>query len=189
MLGLVGVRAFTGVYLVRAEGVGWGWLYEGIKKGKMEDVRMGMEVRGERNREGEEEEKEKVEMENDDDDEVVVVVVVTVWDERVIATVVLNVDRLQRKGMVRAWTTMLKYRGAGVGRGVLEEAVRVAVREYGCRKVEFGKDHASEFFFFFFTLHFSLSLLSLSLSFIPSFFLPLLFWKGPGGGLKKEEKK
>lgn len=107
MLGLVGVRAFTGVYLVRAEGVGWGWL-EGERKGES-------------------------------------VVVVTVWGEQVIATVVLSVVESERKAWVRAWTTMLRYRGAGVGRGVLEEAVRVAVRGYGCREVEFGEDHASEF--------------------------------------------
>lgn len=127
MVLLVGVRAWTGGYIVRAEGVGWGWLGE----------RRGGEGKGE---EGEGEENN--------------VVVVTVWDEQVIATVVLRV--VQRRAWVRAWTTKLKYRGAGVGRAVLEEAVRVAVGEYGCVRVEFAEDHASEcvlillvFLFFF----------------------------------------
>lgn len=146
MLGLVGVRAFTGVYLVRAEKIGWGWLNEGLKKGEVGTGKRERE-RGEEHGEG-----------GKDELEVEVVVVVTVWDERVIATVVMNVDRSRRKALVRAWTTMLKYRGAGVGRGVLEEAVKVAVRGYGCKEMEFGEDHASE--------SFGISSRSVSVSFI-----------------------
>ena len=152
MAGLVGVRAFTSKYLERAERVGWEWLFEGSEKRE----RAKMEVkRGEEEDKGEEDNEEE-------EKEVKVVVVVTVWDEKVIATVVMNVDRPQRKAVVRAWTTLLKYRGVGIGKGVLEEAVRVAVKKYGCRKVEFAGDHASEFFSSLFScsLFFLLSQLS-----------------------------
>lgn len=145
MLGLVGVRAFTSTYLERAERVGWGWLFEGVDR------------EGEKNNEGEGVGKEEV------------VVIVTIWDERVIATVVMNVDgssRLEhrRKAVVRAWTTLLKYRGVGIGKGVLEEAVKIAVRRYGCREVVFGEEHASEFFSVFFSFLDFLSRLCCSLS-------------------------
>ena len=52
------------------------------------------------------------------------------------------------RGVVRAWTVRLKYRGKGVGEGLLEEAVRVCM-ERGAEGVEFADDHASELAPFF----------------------------------------
>jgi GNAT superfamily N-acetyltransferase len=77
------------------------------------------------------------------------VVVVSVWGDQVIAAVVMRVVKSERRGWIRAWTTKLKYRAHGVGKAVLEEAVRVAVGGLGCTKVEFDEGHASEWFFIF----------------------------------------
>ncbi|KAL8930987.1 MAG: hypothetical protein Q9208_000088 [Pyrenodesmia sp. 3 TL-2023] len=60
------------------------------------------------------------------------VVVVTKWGEdEIIGALVMRVLRKEKKAVVRAWTVKGRYRGHGVGRGLLEEGVRVA-REKGC---------------------------------------------------------
>lgn len=75
------------------------------------------------------------------------VVVVSKWgEEEIIGAVVMRLLRKEKKAVIRAWTVKLKYRGKGVGRGLLEEGVRVACAERGCTKVEFERGHASEFF-------------------------------------------
>ncbi|KAL5433693.1 hypothetical protein PMIN05_008172 [Paraphaeosphaeria minitans] len=85
--------------------------------------------------------------------------IVVRWGEEVIGALVLGwADEAAKKkqgrrkrgqAVVRAWTVRLKYRGKGVGVGLLEEAVKVA-GERGADGIVFGRDHASEFFFFFF---------------------------------------
>ncbi|KAL8761973.1 MAG: hypothetical protein Q9184_001959 [Pyrenodesmia sp. 2 TL-2023] len=74
------------------------------------------------------------------------VVVVTKWGEdEIIGALVMRVLRKEQKAVVRAWTVKGRYRGHGVGRGLLEEGVRVA-REKGCvgGGVEFdGAAHAN----------------------------------------------
>lgn len=64
--------------------------------------------------------------------------VVVKWGEDIIGALVLgwaddevrkkNARRRRGKAVVRAWTVKLKYRGKGVGEGLLEEAVKVAER-------------------------------------------------------------
>lgn len=80
--------------------------------------------------------------------------VVVRWGEDVIGALVLgwadgeaarkkSARRRRGKAVVRAWTVRLKYRGKGVGEGLLEEAVRVA-GERGADGVVFDAEHASE---------------------------------------------
>ncbi|KAL8905728.1 MAG: hypothetical protein Q9207_002442, partial [Kuettlingeria erythrocarpa] len=58
--------------------------------------------------------------------------VVTKWGEdEIIGALVMRVLRKEKRALIRAWTVKGRYRGHGVGRGLLEEAVRVA-REMGC---------------------------------------------------------
>jgi GNAT superfamily N-acetyltransferase len=48
------------------------------------------------------------------------------------------------KGVVRAWTTRLKYRGTGVGTELLEEAVRVTREKLGnSAEIGFAAEHAN----------------------------------------------
>ncbi|KAL9575906.1 MAG: hypothetical protein Q9212_007577, partial [Teloschistes hypoglaucus] len=55
------------------------------------------------------------------------VVVVTKWgEEEIIGALVMKVMKRERKAVLRAWTVKLRYRGREVGRGLLEEGVRVA---------------------------------------------------------------
>lgn len=85
--------------------------------------------------------------------------IVVKWGEEVIGALVLGwADgeaakkkqgrRKRGKAIVRAWTVRLKYRGKGVGEGLLEEAVKSA-GERGADGILFERDHASEFFYAF----------------------------------------
>ncbi|KAF7925634.1 uncharacterized protein EAE98_006859 [Botrytis deweyae] len=48
------------------------------------------------------------------------------------------------KGVIRAWTTRVRYRGTGVGTEMLEEAVRVTRAKFGnSAEVGFAKEHAN----------------------------------------------
>lgn len=47
------------------------------------------------------------------------------------------------RGVIRAWTTKLRYRGKGVGAGLLEDAVK-AVEKRGGDEIVFADDHASK---------------------------------------------
>lgn len=80
-------------------------------------------------------------------------IIVTRFGERIIGVLVLGWagpnmqgNRAQRrrkgKGVIKAWTVLLKYRGKGVGLGLLEEAVRETVQRGG-EGVEFADEHAS----------------------------------------------
>ena len=118
MAALAAVRWATGGYIFLAEEVNWEWLGEDT-------------------------------------------VVVVRWGEEVIGALVLGwadevgggrkgrgKGKRRGRGLVRAWTVRLKYRGKGVGEGLLEEVVRVCT-ERGAEGVEFAEDHASELGFFF----------------------------------------
>jgi hypothetical protein len=86
------------------------------------------------------------------------VVIGATFGEEVIGALVLRVENAKAGGkrggkrakaqacnaIIRAWTVRLRYRNKGVGRGLLEEAVRLA-RERGGRdvKVGFARDHAN----------------------------------------------
>jgi GNAT superfamily N-acetyltransferase len=81
--------------------------------------------------------------------------IVVKWGEEIIGALVLgwaDADaakkprggrRRRGKAVVRAWTVRLKYRGKGVGEGLLEEAVKVA-GERGADGIEFENEHASK---------------------------------------------
>jgi hypothetical protein len=48
------------------------------------------------------------------------------------------------KGLIRAWTTKLRYRGKGIGTGLLEEAIKVTREKLGNdAEVGFAADHAN----------------------------------------------
>ncbi|KAL8732461.1 MAG: hypothetical protein Q9166_002674 [cf. Caloplaca sp. 2 TL-2023] len=71
------------------------------------------------------------------------IVVVSKWgEEEIIGALVMRVLRKEKKAMIRAWTVKLRYRGKGVGRGLLEEGVRVA-KERGIGELEFERGHAN----------------------------------------------
>lgn len=81
-------------------------------------------------------------------------VIVAKWGNDVIGALVLgwaDGDAAKKRGrrrrgkaIVRGWTVKLKYRGKGVGEGLLEEAVKVA-GEKGADGILFARDHASKF--------------------------------------------
>lgn len=78
-------------------------------------------------------------------------VLVTKFGDEIIGTVVLGWEKGEKgsrrkrsgKGIVRAWTVRLRYRHKGIGRALLEEAVKI-VGEKGGDGIEFAEDHASE---------------------------------------------
>lgn len=116
---LVAVRGATGGYLVAAEQIGWKWLEDGSAG---DDDAAKWKARG-----GDE-----------------TIVLVTAWGEEIIGALAMRVLKKEKRALVRAWTVGLKYRGKGVGKNLLEEGVRLAMTERGCRGVEFEDGHASE---------------------------------------------
>lgn len=119
---LVAVRGATGGYLVAAEEIGWKWL---------EDGNPGEDDGGKgKGRSGDE-----------------TVVLVTVWGEEIIGALAMRVLKREKRAVVRAWTVGLKFRGKGVGKALLEDGVRLAMTEKGCRGVEFDERHASKCIF------------------------------------------
>lgn len=86
-------------------------------------------------------------------------VIAAVYGEDIIGAVVLRLegDELNKKkkkgsaqastggrGIIRAWTTRLRYRGKGVGSDLLHFAVQTTTRAFGSTaSVEFDPDHAN----------------------------------------------
>ncbi|KAF1955988.1 hypothetical protein CC80DRAFT_83106 [Byssothecium circinans] len=80
--------------------------------------------------------------------------IVVKWGEEIIGALVLgwadaeggkkkgHAKRRRGKAVVRAWTVRYKYRGKGIGEGLLEEAVKVA-GERGADGIVFGDEHAN----------------------------------------------
>lgn len=83
------------------------------------------------------------------------VVLGTRYGEELIGTVVLRFPAKDKvpisafyddlpKVEVRAWTVRLRFRGKGIGRGLLEEVVKLAMEREGSDvKLVFAKDHAN----------------------------------------------
>lgn len=71
-------------------------------------------------------------------------ILVTKFGESIIGTVVVRGIRDGRKvhGVIRGWTVHQKYRGKGVGMGLLEEAVLLCQKKRW-RGPEFDKEHAN----------------------------------------------
>ncbi|KAI5820954.1 hypothetical protein BZA77DRAFT_289449 [Pyronema omphalodes] len=70
-------------------------------------------------------------------------VFVAKWGQNVIAVAVLDVSD-KEEAKVIAWTTTLKYRGKGVGKGVLETAVE-AEKKKGFKNVVWSEDNVHSF--------------------------------------------
>ncbi|KAK0660626.1 hypothetical protein DIS24_g3251 [Lasiodiplodia hormozganensis] len=109
---LVAVRLLTSGYIRQAESINWGFLDEGADS-----------------------------------------VIVTRFGGQVIGALVLGwagpsstgnkaARRRKGRGVIKAWTVKLRYRGKGVGTGLLEEAVKETVKRGG-EGVEFAEDHAN----------------------------------------------
>jgi GNAT superfamily N-acetyltransferase len=126
MAGLVSVRWVTAGYLVMAEERGtWAWLNRGLGEEKERDC-----------------------------------VIVSRFGEEIIGALVLRFTNLdtdeqavnkkksrtrgskREKGEIRAWTTKLRYRGKGVGTGLLEEACRIC-KERGVEEIGLASEHAN----------------------------------------------
>jgi hypothetical protein len=75
------------------------------------------------------------------------VVIGTHYGSDLIGALVLRLERTPSnggKGVIRAWTTRLRYRGKGIGGDMLREAVRVTRERLGPDAgVEFAREHAN----------------------------------------------
>jgi len=120
MLFLVGIRGLTSSYLNLAEEITWKYLD---------------------NEDGEED-----------------IVIGSRYGEEIIGALILRLERAGNgngkkkaksskaggKGVVRAWTTRLRYRGKGIGTGLLEEAARVTRDRLGnSADIGFAAEHAN----------------------------------------------
>lgn len=119
---LVSVRAMTGGYLAEAEKMTWAFMSN---------------------------------PETGEDD----LLIGSKWGQDVIGALVLRLERPggaaskkkgkaakggKGKGIIRAWTTGLKFRHRGIGTGLLEEAVRITRERLGKdAEVGFAADHAN----------------------------------------------
>jgi ribosomal protein S18 acetylase RimI-like enzyme len=129
MVGLVTVRKFASEYLPIAEERGtWRWLDGGD------------DVDGKAKKVGED------------------VVVVSRFGEEIIGALLLRFVTTEEeekgggrktrgrkgaeKGLIRAWTVKLRYRGKGIGAALLEEAVKICM-EKGVEDIAFADDHAN----------------------------------------------
>lgn len=87
-------------------------------------------------------------LDNGEDDDLLIG---CIFGDEIIGTAVLRLERngnkkrkMGGKGLVRAWTTKLKYRGKGVGTGLLEEVVRVTRERVGnSAEIGFAVEHAN----------------------------------------------
>lgn len=118
MVYLLGIRWFTDGYIRVAEQIGWSWL---------------------QNPEGEQD-----------------IILGARYNDTIIGALVLRIsanttkrksrsDRLRGgRGIIRAWTTKLKFRGQGIGRDMLLQAVRITKEKCGKdAEVGFAKEHAN----------------------------------------------
>lgn len=117
------VRVLSGPYLTHAENINWNWLVEGSSSAVASSS-----DRDSKKNKGEE-----------------LVVIVTKWGEDFIGALAMRVSKRDRRAYIKAWTVKLRFRGKEIGRGLLEEASKIALAEKGCRGVEFEEEHASEF--------------------------------------------
>ncbi|KAI9694060.1 MAG: hypothetical protein M1822_003331 [Bathelium mastoideum] len=134
MAALVGVRIVTGKYLDEAETIKWdfvgGMPTENANGGVVQN---GSHVR---NRSGSGPNAKDV--------------LISKFGNEVIGALVLEwvvgEGKMRRKkvgrGSIRAWTVKLRYRGKGVGTGLLEEAAKL-VEERGGDGIEFNEEHAN----------------------------------------------
>lgn len=80
-------------------------------------------------------------------------VLITKFGDEVIGTCIVGWEKgegrgnrkKKGRGVIRAWSVRLRYRGKGVGTALLEEAVR-SVEKKGGDEIVFSDDHASKYF-------------------------------------------
>ncbi|KAK5995375.1 hypothetical protein PT974_03779 [Cladobotryum mycophilum] len=71
-------------------------------------------------------------------------IIAAIFGEELMATLVLRLEPQGKKGIIRAWTTRLRYRGKGVGSDLLQVAVRTTRDAFGTDAlVECAPDHAN----------------------------------------------
>lgn len=117
---LLAVRVASGPYLIHAENINWNWLVEGSSLAGNNDSN--------KKYKGEE-----------------LIVLVTKWGEDIIGALAMRLSKRDRRAYIKAWTVKLRFRGKEIGRALLEEAVKIAVSEKGCRGIEFEEEHASQY--------------------------------------------
>lgn len=115
---LLGVRLLSSGFIEQAEKIGWTWMEDSRTQSWGSDGSDNGQSTGRARRKEE------------------AVVVVTKWGERMIAAVIMRVVKRERRAWVRAWTVERRYRKQGVGRNIMEEAVRFCVVDKGIRGVE-----------------------------------------------------
>ncbi|KAJ5483093.1 hypothetical protein N7539_006539 [Penicillium diatomitis] len=71
-------------------------------------------------------------------------IIVTKFGETIIGALIVKKVRDGRnvRGVIRGWTVLQRYRGKGVGKGLLEEAVQLCQRN-GWKNLEFDAEHAN----------------------------------------------
>lgn len=116
MAGLLGVRWLTSGYLDLAEKIGtWNWLNKDGGDNEMIITKFGENVIG--------------------------ALIVRIGRSDASYTTKGNRAKKKNTAVIRAWAVTNKYRGKGVGGGLLEEAVRIC-KERGCVPT-FAEDHAN----------------------------------------------
>ena len=118
---LLAVRVLSGPYLTHAENINWNWLVEGSSTAGSNNDSNTKKNKGEE-----------------------LVVLVTKWGEEIIGALAMRISKRDRRAYIKAWTVKLRFRGKEIGRGLLEEASKIALAEKGCRGIEFEEEHASE---------------------------------------------
>ena len=113
----------SGPYLTYAENINWNWLVEGSSSAAASSS-----DRDNKRNKGEE-----------------LVVLITKWGDEIIGALAMRVSKRDRRAYIKAWTVKLRFRCKDIGRGLLEEASKIALAEKGCRGLEFEEEHASEF--------------------------------------------
>ena len=140
MIELVAVRYVTRGYIFAAETINWNWLLESPPLASHSRSNSNSSNNG--HRRGRSNTTEEP------------VVMMTKWGDEIIGALVIRVSKRERKGYVRAWTVLRRYRGKGVGRGLLEEGVARVMGKAGVKGVQFEDEHASMFWTFAFVLCF-----------------------------------
>ncbi|KAJ5379657.1 uncharacterized protein N7496_002085 [Penicillium cataractarum] len=83
-------------------------------------------------------------LEDEDGEDQVQEILVTKFGEQIIGALIVKGVREGRKvhGVIRAWTVRQKYRGKGVGSGLLEEAIQLCQKRRW-KGPEFDEEHAN----------------------------------------------
>ena len=129
MIELVAVRYATRGYIFAAEAINWSWLLESPPSASHSRSNSNSSNNG--HRRGRSSTTEEP------------LIMVTEWGDEIIGALVVRLSKRERKAYVRAWTVLRRYRGKGVGRGLLEEGVARVMGKAGVKGVEFEEDHVS----------------------------------------------